>query len=494
MITNRTARIAAKATANLLARHPGISLEAVEGSPLDLLVDSTTGVTPLGGVSMESIMDDVRDTSMVANLGDGSEHDLVMEEAVPPVAAQLKQTADFAREVLAPAADQIDNHVREALANYSPIRFFVEPYFVHDIFSSQPLAESVSRFEQSADAPLTRIVLPAMEEADLVSMLATNMGAWDNLVSEWLATKPAGWLTEVYGRLFGASYGTSLLADHQMAIKGGIDGQLRIETTIGNEDSLLAAYVLSTALISRPAAVDKTLAEWKGIMAVWVQQTGRRLRGFMLGLERNVKLGLIGLHYPAPSPIWKRNAEDAKIVVFGNNYNKWLESGGSPEIIVGSLFIEPGDRPIHTKGLSEKAQECTQRYQNYERVLSAEVVNHSEDAIGNAVKTSFAKLISETPDEQLPASKVEVMQKVSEKLASITRWASQDLYRFSREFLATYVYNRPTSLHWLETIDALMEADPELEPAQAAYMAIEDYVAKYVSNQARVAVDTRAVA
>lgn len=496
MITNRTARIAAKATMNLLARHPGVSLEAVEGSPLDLMVDASTGVSPMGGVSMESIMDDVRDTSMVANLGDGSEHDLVMEESVPPVAAQLKQTADFAREVLAPSADQIDNHVREALSNYSPVRFFVEPYFVNDIFTAQALAESVGRFSEAAESPLVRIVLPAMQEADLVSMLSTGMGQWDTMVSEWLASKPSGWLTEIYGRLFGVNYDTNMIADHQLALKASTDGQLRIEVGVGSEDSLLAAYLLATALLSRPVSVDKTLVEWQSIMATWIQQTGKRLLYFITAQARNAKLGLVGLRYPSASPIWKRNANDARIVVLGNNYNRWLEAGGSPEIIVGSLFIDAAQRPMHIQELNEMAKECAQRYENYERVLAIEVTEHSEDAIGNAVKTSFAKLISETPDEQLPASKYEVMQVAQQKLDQISNWASQDLYRFSREFLAIHIFNRPTSLHWLETIDALMEADPDLEPAQAAYMAIEDYVAKYVSNQTRVKVnpDARAVA
>lgn len=493
MITNRTKKQAAAATAALLARKPNISLEAIGGSPLDLLMDASP-VVRQQGISIEQVLDETQQSSMVANLGEGSEHDMVMEESATDIVAALNSSINFARKVLAPAASKVDSAVREAIGNFAPARYHVDAYHIHDIVFSEALASSVDRFENSPIDAVQRIALPDLEEGSLVGMMATGQGGWDTLVSQWLATKPEGWLREVYGRLFGVNVGTNLIADHEQAINAGIDGKFQILVKIGTEDTLLAGYLLASALLNAPQSTEATGGEYRAIMSTWVQQLGRAVGVFQRYVSRQIATKLMVLHWPAPGIAWVKSPDDARITVLGKTYNAWLSDGGSPEMLIGALFAGDSTLPITATDFSARKEVYANAYQRYEQILAREVAERSGTMIGNAFAAALILALGDATDDQLPqgVERGALARNIGERLQAIRQWPETDIYRTARELLATVVFHKPTSLHWLETIDALMEANTDLSAKEAAYIAVRDYVTKYVSHQIRTDVPATA--
>jgi hypothetical protein len=488
MITNRTKKQATLATAALLARKPSITLEAIEGSPLDLLMDASS-VVRRQGISIEQVLDDAQQTSMVANMGEGSEHDMVMEETASDVVATLNSSINFARKVLAPAAAKVDSAVREAIQNFAPARYYVDAYHIHDIMFSDGLTSMVARFENSPIDALQRIALPDLTEGDLVTMLATGQGSWDGMVSHWLATKPEGWLREVYGRLFGVNVGTNLIPDHAIAVKSGLDGKYQIQIKVGTEDFLLAGYLLSQALFSNPQSTEATGSEWRSIMSTWTQQLGRAMGVFQRYVARQIAVKLMVLHWPAPNVAWVKNPDDARIVVLGNAYNDWLKDGGSPEMLIGALFAGDNTLPTTATDLNAKKEVYANAYQRYEQILAREVASRSGEVIGNAFATALVLALNEATDDELPlgVERGAIARSLGERLQAIRNWPELDIYRTARELLATGVFHKPTALYWLETIDQLMAANVDLSPQEAAYIAVRDYVTTFVANQIRTA-------
>ena len=486
MITNRTKKQASVATAALLARKPTISLEAINGSPLDLLMDASP-VVRRTGISIEQVLDETQQSSMVANLGEGSEHDLVMEETADEVVAVLNASIGFARKVLAPAAAKVDSAVREAIGNFAPARYFVDTYHIHPVMFSDGLTSLVERFENSPMAPVTRIALPDHEEGTLVSMLATGNAGWDSAVADWLAKKPEGWLREVYGRVFGVNVGTNLIPDHEQAVRSDLRGQFEILVKIGTEDYLLAVYLLSQALLNNPQSTQATGSEWRTLMSTWVQQTGRALNVFQRYVSRQMAVKFMVMHWPAPGVAWVKNPADARIVVLGNVYNQWLGEGGSPEILIGALFGGDNVPPVTATDLASKKEVYAKAYERYEQILSREVSARSGSMISNAFSTALILALNDATDDQLPLNtdRRELARAIAGRVEAIRNWSELDIYRTARELLATAVFHKPTSLHWLETIDQLMEANTDLSPQEAAYLAVRDYVSTYVAQQIR---------
>ncbi len=488
MITNRTAKLAVKTTRGLLSRNAGISLEAIEGSPLGLLVNATN-VPVLPNISLEDLVEGVREASMEDNYGGASEHDLVLEESATGSADALKASIDFARNVLRPTTDQVESRVREALANAQPIRYYVEPYFVHDLFFSSQLKDMVDRHSEAPSEELHRLALEDMDEAALTTMLQTGNGGWDDAVSQWLATKPEGWLHEVYCRVFGPVSGTELIPDYENALKISTMGKLTLELGIQKEDFLLAAYLLASSLYNNPINSDKTGTEWRSLLTTWIQQLGLALNSSIESMARHIKLGRMVLHYPLRDSVWLKNQEDGKIVVFGNVYNQWLGKGGSAEVLIGVLF-NGGELPTYANEIDEQRDTYLRSYHRYEQILAREVANRANDLIRQAFITSMLLALGEATTDQLPVGveREELRARLLEHIDAVTRWESVDIYRTAREMLALYVFCKPTALHLLEAIDEKMDADSELDAAEAAYLVLQEYVAKYVSNQMSVRV------
>lgn len=487
MITNRTAKLAVKLTTHLFARHPNLSLEAIDGSPVGLLVGATN-IPVRSGVSLEELVDEVREASAEANLGDGSEHDLVMEDSTESAVTAINASVNFARNILRPATDKVDSAVREALANATPYRYHVEPYFIHDIFFTSFLKEAVEKYDNSPVDDLPRLALPDLPEGDLTALLNTGMGGWDDAVSTWLATKPEGWLHEVYARCFGVITDSELIADYQNPIKSDLQGNLKIEFGIQKEDFLLAAYLLCSGLYHSPLNTDKTGSEWRNVLTTWQQQLGMALSVSIDSMAHYIKDGRLVLHWPVRGTVWLKNADAGKITVLGNAYNQWLQQGGSPEIIVGALFAESDRLPTHAQDFTENAEHFAQEYQRYEQVLSREVANRAHDIIRQAFITSMMMALGEATSDELPPGIPldDLRDAVMAKIEHVSQWESVDIYRTARELLALEVFRKPTALWLLERIDELMEADGELDGAEAAYKAIEAYVAQYVGNQVKV--------
>jgi len=487
MITNRTAKLAKQATAMLLARKPNISLETIEGSPLDQLVDASATIKRTG-ISLEEAISETQQSSMAATFGDGSAHDMVMDETVDEVTAALNSSVNFARKVLAPATAKVEQAVKEALANFAPARYYVEPYHIHDILFSDALTESVGRFDNSPIDKLQRLALGDISEADLTGMLSTGMGGWDNQVSDWLASKPEGWLQEVYNRVFGSATATALIAEHEQALRSDLQGKLEIVAKIGTEDYLLAGYLLATALYNNPQSTNATGHEWKNTMATWVQQLGRALCIFQRSAARQISNKLMVLHWPQSERAWVKNQDEAKIVVLGNAYNEWLKEGGSPEVLIGALFGGDSAPPVSASDLTAKKDAYALAYQRYEKILSREVAARADDAIRNAFAGALMLALGEATDDQLPVGveREKLQEALSNRITDMRDWGNLDVYRTARELLALGVFHKPTALHFLETIDDLMDADTSLSPQEAAYVAIRDYVSQYVSNQIRV--------
>lgn len=486
MIKNSTVQATIPAVERLAAK--GISLETIEGSPLDQLADTTKSPFPKvegDTISVESLVEEVRDLSLNPTLVDGSAHDMVMDEVVPGIVSRLSRSKQVAREILTPATKRVDALVKDALQNFTPIRFWVDEYRPHPIYQSDELITSIDRFENSPWLPaeLKLPVIAPMDEPALIEMLQTGMQSFDTLVADWLGRKPEGWLSAVFNSFFGTGLDTDLIpADQHGFYFKGLDRVPTFEIKLGTEDQLLGGYLLASVLIGNPqGGVGLSLSEWKAQLGKLMEMCGSALITFRRILTNYLATKTIILQLPAVSPIWKTKAEDARIVVFGPAYAQFLEAGGCPEVVIGSAF---GRMHLTTKDqLLEAKDNCLSNYGAYENTLALEVEQHSTDAIRNAFLVGVATVVNDIPEQELKGPKENIHEAIRQATEN-TDWSNIDIYSLARDILAGVVFKCPLALDIVKRIDVLMDGS-EYTPQEAAYIAYRDVAANYVANQIR---------
>lgn len=486
MIKNSTIQASIPAIQRL--RDKGISLETIEGSPLDQLADTTKSPFPETEnetISVESMVEEVRDLSLNPTLVDGSAHDMVMDEVVPGIVQRLSRSKQVAREVLTPATKRVDALVKDALQNFTPIRFWIDEYRPHPIYQADELITSVDRFENAPWLPgeLKLPVIAPLDEPALIEMLQTGMQSFDTLVADWLGRKPEGWLSAAFNSFFGTGLDTDLIPPAQQGFYyKGLERVPTFEIRMGSEDQILAGYLLASVLIDKPqGGTGISLSEWKSQLGKLMELCGSALITFRRILANYQATKTIILQLPAVSPIWKTKAEDARVVVFGPAYSQFLEAGGTPEIVIGSVV---GRMNLTTTDqlLAEK-DNCLSNYGAYENMLAMEVEQHSTEAIRNAFLVGMATVVNEIPEQELKGPK-ETIHEAIRQATENTDWANIDIYNCAREVLASVVFKCPLALDIVKRIDVLMDSS-DYTPQEAAYIAYRDVTANYVANQIR---------
>lgn len=489
MITKRTTRITLEAIAALEGRVPGISLEAIEGSPVDLLADYTRApVSNTGDFSLEEIGDAVQARSVLPIAEGTVMHDIVMSETAPLTAEKIMDKTRFTREVFLPAVATVDEKVKAAVDHFKPIRLFPQQYVVNKIFSSTMLMDSISRFENTPlEKDLTRLGLSNIDDATAVELLRTGLGDWDSAIVDFIASKPEGYVAAVYNSVFGQGDDSGMVGTGPLRIEP-VSSDTVIDISIGDEDFILTAYLLSSVLYASPSKeAVMTLTQWQDILSRWISQCGKALLSFIQFLGARIRQGHMVLEYPSVETVWKETTESAAIVVLSNIYQKWIADGGTPEKLIGVLFVANGRPPYTVHEIDALGDSAMSGYDQYENRLDSEVRRRASAIIGSSFAIAVSDIVHGTDPSLLKGSPQHIQDTLSEiARSSSIDWSDTNIYLYARDFLAKEVFNCDFSMSLIKRIDEITAVDNTRTPQEAAYLAIRDKVADYIASQIEV--------
>lgn len=458
-------------TAALLAEKQ-LRLVPVEGTPLAALVNvslkNAATVATMGGNSAAGVASFEEMLEASANEPDAlgrNEHDEIMGNAVQAVSDAINFNNQLARNVVNPMIERVATRVEEALRTVdadgampvSIVEVFDRPFwalpYVHELFG---------RYDETT-MQVVSYVGPAVTWDDQLVM--SDVASLDEAVIAYLNDlKSEGRLEQIWNRTFGR--GAFKTSD---AFSGD---------PIEAIDTGLVTYLVAGKLAQNPPAdTEMSSTAWETMLTEVRVQAGRcvcrNLGRLLRGRDRNELIR----QYPTSTAVGER------VLVDGEVYRRFLEAGGSPEVILGALF---SDRAREYNVLLEKRATYTDRWRVTQNALVSATAGRRLEMGIIALEKAVAEEINNVEDSHLVVTRQQLHTLLHRRLDRIATRDLEDLWSLARRMICQVIFPHTDAESTLLAIDEQKRLRPELDIREAATYAAFDQLAQWLAKLIRV--------
>ena len=464
---------AAYPLAQLLAERNQVLFCAVE-SPLSILTrDTINGLAVFEGagegISNPSIDQQLlTTTSMPVDVNGSSLHDATMEETIQLLTKSVSFVLNHTRNTVLPLIKQVASETQsymDARAEGALAPLDIVPYYFKGIWNSPVFQDLVARYE---NVPLTQVKLRggAIEcdcGDDVAQLLLTGAGSFDDEVRGFVREVGPDQVKKVWDALFG---GQATSTDVILGARYD-----RFDT------SAIAFLMARRMSMDVPKGINMGLGEWKEYVASIVQAAG--VGCYLAYRTRDLDMRSNRLIISAPVGDEPRGS----IIVVGDVYDRFLKEGGSPEALFGALYSN--EPRTYTALLQQAEFHC----KVWKRINSLNITNLSFEryrAMVEGLRLAVSKVINEMADDDLPAARAELQNRLNERLTHVKQKDMEDIYHVARKAVCRVIFPHTDAEKMLLAIDAAAEANPELDPREAALMATIEYISQWLASLIQV--------
>lgn len=472
MLNETTVKLVAD-TATLMAQRD-LRLIPVEETPLSELVNCTLAdikqrsalqeqESPDG--SSPSFQSVIVDTANTADPVGDNHHDEVMNNAVLAVSDALNFNNQLARNTVNPMVERVATRVGQALETL-------------DRNAAMPV-EIVSRSDRSFwTLPYTQEVFKRYEETpmQIVSytgpaieydpqLLMTGIATFDEAMEQYLAELQAdGSLTDIWLRTF------SKTAFKTLDVFEG-DGFRAIDTGI------VLYFVASKLDENPPEGTEMSSVEWSTMCSDLKTQAGRAVWRGLSRIARGRERNELIIAYPATTTI------GSKLEVDGEVYRRFLEAGGTPEVLLGALFSDRNR--VYSSLLTDK-DKYSEKWRISQMALSSAAVGRRLEATIIALDAAVTEEINQLDEELVVGSKQQLHQNLRERMQKVRAKDIDDLWYLSRKTICRSIFPHTDAEATLLAIDEQCKQRPELNVREAAFYASIDQLAAWMAKLIRI--------
>ena len=452
----------------------GLQLKAIAGTPLATLI--TAGYLPnpdIGSMEM-SAEERIQFGSTCKNAQGVCEHDIVMDEVLEVLKRTVTWGMDLARNQVNPCVKTAVQFVEDYTASAMTLKntaISVKADIYHAIWGSHYLAGMVERFNETAvkDVKLG-ITVPLPENlASPMALIETGISRFNSDLTEFVASLPENYITDLYNKVFvssGDDYNPSLLS--------------WLNPLYVEPNQILLIHLMALKLLDvTPEGVRAGLNEYKEFVAEIVAQSGRAMVRVLERRESAVaKKTLIN--------DWTQFREDdigitpIAIRVNGDMYGKFLEAGGSPEVLFGAFLT---DRNYSFDMLLDRKDQYVKIWESQERVMSTNLrlqkANHYLTGLVRAVEQQIADL----PDDLLVTERSIYVTALHAYVRDMpNNWYEDCLFTTCRKVICNVMFPHTDALEILTTMDTVAKANPTLDIREAGLLAMIEYIPNWVAT------------
>ncbi len=446
----------------------GLALEALPGSFLGELVGAATfnlvARCSLEGEGAEVPQLDTLEeyagelqASSTATENGLPVHDQEMETVVDNVATGVAATVNLARDTVNPQIERIvgaatEAMERNAVATLNPINIVRRDY--PELLNSglvQEISAPYTEVRAEPTALTARIPLPAPDQ--ILNYTRTGMGVYDAEVAYTLQRLGPEGLKQLWMQLFGgdASYLTDIVQ------LGQVDKY---------DLAVLAMIIVQNVQQDIPAGVNMSAGELGVFLSKLRAQLGQML--CRMPERRAADLRSSRLVVSAPT------TPKGDVVVNGDVYQSYLEKGGTPEAVFGSLATEGRVAPFSELIASREKFEATWA-RTVNRLRQTEV-NRRFQATVESFRQSVATIIAEMPAEQLVVERPVMHARLDAALKQARPEMVNDLWGEGRHLLCDTVYPHTQVEQILQTVDREAGDGAQVDMDEALIHAAADYI------------------
>lgn len=467
MITQSSTN-AAYGTAQVLAER-GVHLTAIPNTPLSELVNislrtaacvqNTTGIVETVPSFADLLMSSANNSDAVQH----NDHDEIMANAVAAVGQAICYNNQLAKNTVNPMVERVSQAAAKALeVNTQQRSVPVEIQPVYDnTFWSTPYAREV--FGRYGETQLESVTYNGPAIPFDPQYLNTGVEGFDASIQEYVQSLMEGNQSQTAEYYWNASFGKGSFSTKDVLMGG------REAINAGIVLYLGAAYLSGNP----PEGANYSATEWEILCNNIKAQAGRVVaRGFQK-LERDRRLNQMVIEYPQAPVV------GSKIFVDGQVYNKFLNEGGSPEVILGGYFN--GRVNDYQRLLAEK-DAFVGKWKASQAVLVSQAVGESMVALIGALSTAITEEINALSDDELHVERAALHARLREQLKFVSSKDIDNLWCVSRRLICRTLFPHTDAESTLEAIDEQMRLQPELNVREAALYATIDQLAKWLSK------------
>lgn len=448
----------------------GIALSPVQGTPLAQLVNSSLATANSLAAASASDVEAVPDFasqliagSELSNPLDGNQHDEAMASTIKAVGNVIVGNLAIARNVVNPiiktVATETQAHLEQAAgSSLSPLN--VVPFTYKRLWDSPLLRELVDRFK---DMPVTDLPLQGFDivpEEGYAAALATGIGRFDDEIADFLGQGAEARLETVWSNLFSQSNLRSL----SVALRPSYD---RI-------DDIILTFLYARRLQENiPAGINMDPMQWKLYVATMMAQAGRAILRVLERRAADVRNMQLVIDAPAGSE------PCGDIIVINDVYTRWLEEGGSPELLFGACM---SDRKFIYRDLLARKEDLARIWKAEYTMLQARSAANRFNELVVGLRAAGTKAINDLPDDVLVTDRGSLHASLATFMTHVKPKHLEAVYDISRKLVCRVLFGHTDAEAILYAIDKAAADHPELDIREAALLAVIDYVAVWIDK------------
>lgn len=442
----------------------GIGLESIEGTPVDVLVGTTTVLTEDGD---EGVVVDVQSTSEITSTTTGplpNSHNLEFDAAVEAGANAVRSELSFAQNVVVPAQEQIVTAVRAALEQNLDkhlYQFEVVEEAINPVLKDANMLALIKEHEKNGRVIPTGAIFSFGERSveEIQSWLPTGFKGTDAAISLWVADKPDSFFLDVFQAVFN---------------NGSVGEGGALLTALGDTDAATLVYLLARHFFDEPPAdTGLSLNECQTYMAQLRNLAGEMLFFQLSVLDNAIKNGLL-----------VKRIRDDKIYVQSEVYRPWLESGGSVDTLFGLAVIK--GKQVTVKDINASVESLNDAWRRHHNLTTASLVQEKSRLVRQVLAREFGRFFEEYYKE--PGKEGEAQRKffiLRESLNQKTDAQLQNLDDSVLCLLCSTLWPEKGSYFLLSRIDFHCKQNPQLSAREAASIAVIEFVTDWVMSQVK---------
>lgn len=475
MLTSESLRQALPLTELLDARK--MYLQPIPGTALAALVSSTRSGekfnVPLDGGGWQP---DLANIEFIANVQptDGSVnlHDTAMDQATQIAIDAVRSHVAFAKNVVAPAVEELVQRVTDALNALSPSALLgmeVKVCGMPEVLANASLQQAVRRYADTAyDVPAMVVRMPEMDAAQIAELLSTAGSGMKAEIQAWLATKGDAFLSNLWSGVFQITP-----VAPGMTARSFKDW---IECPVDGNDNALAIFLLAKRLMeSTPDGVQMSARMLESALAEYRNQAAAKL---CRTLDQEALYDRVGTLV--------RNQTERTVTVNAGVYRSWIEAGGSNEVLFGNALSR---QPSYTKDdLTARSPELQTAWNKHAGSVAMLEATRKTVRTKELLASCFREQITQAceGDPSVQATKSIILRAFNEELELVREADLKDIYSCALRLVCRSRFVKTEAERILMGIELAKRENPSLDVREAAALSVIKYVAWWVSQQFKV--------
>lgn len=423
----------------------------VDGAPLDTS-------TSIGDISKNS-----QETSVFGY----SLHDAECNEIASVLEKTINFNMDLSKNVVNPIWKSVVEKMSDLLNirdDVSASRLGVKMDIVEPIFKSSYLASLIEKYDGTPiESHKLSLKVPAPD--NIFELIRTGSSSFDKEINEFISVEP-DLINRVYNDVF--------------ANGGDADINNLLNPYTCDRRYILLTHLIARGLIDNPPdGVNTPLNNYNLYMTLMVSQTGRMLCRVIKNLEDDFKEKRLVLSYPLKD---KLGINDQFIRVNSEVYTRWLDEGGSPEILFGA-FTTDGEKAYGE--LLNKRDYYLTSWQRQERIIAestnATRLNNASLSLSRVMRDEIKSL----KDDDKIVPDLNYIALLDKNIANLPHnWYkdSASLLKWTRTIVCDTLFPHTDAKIILEKLDCLTQQYPDLDTRECAYLAFVDYCSLWVGK------------